>query len=421
MRRQVSIPLILLVLELVAMPPNGVAQPQTSEAATLTAGSNIATTPVARAMLASARKSLINVLGEPTAPRRPSVVITARCCVAMAFNPDLGTSGEVMLYGGRDAGTVYNGTWVWDGSAWNVLPTGTDPGPRRSGRMAWDAARHQMVMFGGSNTAQDAGALSDTWLFSNGNWNLCQACGTPGAIVSPGLAYDSVDQYVLEYGGSGADSAPNGLTWKFDGAWHQLFPGKSPISLASPALSFHQGLNRILLFGGHCTSGTGCTNGFYGDTWGWNGVNVKWTKMSVGTPGRRSGHRMEYDPSLSPAALVLFGGYRDNNTLFGDTWILPTTGGWSQCQALCSTSPADRCCTGLTYDPHNTLQPVIVMFGGSTSTQNVEGAPPGSYFDDTWFFDQTGWQCKAGTCSTGPATALWPSQQKGNPVVTSRA
>jgi hypothetical protein len=270
--------------------------------------------------------------------------------------------------------------------------------------MVWDAALHEIVLFGGATTINDSGAFGQTWLFYDDgqgqgfNWHKCDPCGTISALISPGLAYDKpdgsfgpTDGQVIEYGGKNGSNFSS-TTYAFTGTWAQAAT-TGPIGLASPAMAYHDARQRVILYGGKCDSGvTGCnSNGFYGATWSWDGSS--WTQLSGTGPGDRSGHRMEFDPALATASIVMFGGYCGTGCggLLNDTWKLPSIGNWSQCLpgTICANPPAARCCVGLAYDARNSI---LVLFGGSDS----EDADAQTFYSDTWTFNGTGWHCLLG-------------------------
>ena len=51
----------------------------------------------------------------------------ARTGAALAYDPAVGTSGEVVLFGGEVSATYYNDTWAWNGTAWARSPTAATP------------------------------------------------------------------------------------------------------------------------------------------------------------------------------------------------------------------------------------------------------------------------------------------------------
>jgi hypothetical protein len=89
---------------------------------------------------------------------------------AVAYDP---LRGVTVLFGGMDATalTDYADTWEWNGTQWNPrIMTGMVPGARRSAGIAYDEARAQLVLFGGSSGknggTKDSGPATyfgDTW------------------------------------------------------------------------------------------------------------------------------------------------------------------------------------------------------------------------------------------------------------------
>jgi hypothetical protein len=73
------------------------------------------------------------------------------------------------MYAGQEPGIVGDDVWSWDGAAWTQGPAFT-PGRRYNAPMAYDQARHNFVLFGG--TLSGGALASDTWTYT------CSA-GTP--------------------------------------------------------------------------------------------------------------------------------------------------------------------------------------------------------------------------------------------------
>src|SRR5258706_16401753 len=59
-------------------------------------------------------------------------------------------TGNVLLFGGLQTETLqYLGdTWVWDGASWTEQHPTDSPDARGGFGMAYDGARHQVVLFG---------------------------------------------------------------------------------------------------------------------------------------------------------------------------------------------------------------------------------------------------------------------------------
>ena len=75
---------------------------------------------------------------------------------------------QVVLFGGFDGIQFYRDTWTWDGSAWTERTPAHSPSARSYTGMAYDAAREEVVLFGG----YDGGSLGDTWTWDGTDWAI---------------------------------------------------------------------------------------------------------------------------------------------------------------------------------------------------------------------------------------------------------
>jgi hypothetical protein len=172
----------------------------------------------------------------------PALSPSARDASGMAFDA---ADGYVVLFGGYGIvpGAAYlhtlNDTWIFQGGSWSLwLPhactsCGASPSGRYVMAMAYDPWDGYIVLFGGYNDSLlgPQVALSDTWTFLGGAWsNITGTAGTPPLPrADPAFVYDSLDGYVLLYGGSNQTSAPLSDTWDFvGGTWTLLSPAHNP-------------------------------------------------------------------------------------------------------------------------------------------------------------------------------------------------
>lgn len=77
---------------------------------------------------------------------------------------DGGAPGEAL---GLDEGAPQ--TWRWDGAAWSRVSAASPP-PRFIGAMARDAARGEVVLFGGAVPGALGGYRGDTWVWNGAGW-----------------------------------------------------------------------------------------------------------------------------------------------------------------------------------------------------------------------------------------------------------
>ncbi|MEI8191920.1 MAG: kelch repeat-containing protein, partial [candidate division NC10 bacterium] len=120
-------------------------------------------------------------------------------------------SNRILLFGGRDPereDPCFNDLWSFDpaGGEWTELhPSGALPATRSAAGLAWDSLRKQAVLFGGVHWIDQYGysALADTWVYDPGLnlWSQLPCAVKPPAEVGLGMAYDSLRDQVLIYGG----------------------------------------------------------------------------------------------------------------------------------------------------------------------------------------------------------------------------
>jgi hypothetical protein len=87
---------------------------------------------------------------------RPVATATAppaRAYHMMAWDPQRET---VVMYGGNAGGVVFSDAWEFDGARWLPLPLsgGSDFPQRSAGRIAYDQAANELVLYGGSDGTQ---------------------------------------------------------------------------------------------------------------------------------------------------------------------------------------------------------------------------------------------------------------------------
>ncbi len=195
--------------------------------------------------------------------KSPPTSPPARDSHAMAYDA---ARHQVVLFGGTALGGIgpdvyFSDTWVWDGNNWTQKFPIHVPPARQNHSMAYDAERQVVVLFGG---LQPGGYFDDTWVWNGVDWLLQAPLTRPPARALAGMTFDSAHQQTLLFGG---DTGDNGLfsdTWAWDGAnWIQRTPVSSPPARALPAMSYDALLQRPLVFGG------GTNSGVANDLWEW--------------------------------------------------------------------------------------------------------------------------------------------------------
>lgn len=276
-------------------------------------------------------------------------------------------TGPGWMGGGSSSVSTSTLTRLWNGTTWtstNSLPA------RHSHAMVDDAARARIVLFGGASSSYPFPTTvhGDTYEWDGATWTQA-VVGQPGPSprMGHGMAYDSVRNRVVLFGGTDATqgaSATTADTWEYDGvAWLQRSPLQSPPPRYAHAMAFDPLRGRTVLHGGYAPD-------LDDATWEYDGTT--WTQAVGPTPSPRARHAMAFD--VARGALVLTGGSE------GDFWQRVGTV-WTRATA---TTPSPRHFGRIAYD---SARQRMVLFGGvnlktpgvSDTSQTVDAYPT-----DTW-------------------------------------
>lgn len=241
----------------------------------------------------------------------PQTVPPARISHAMAYDS---VHSQVVLFGGFDGSADYTNlddTWVWDGTNWTQQFPQTSPPGRNSFAMAYDSEHKQAVLFGGFGDGFFV-FLGDTWVWDGSNWTEKTPQTSPQARADFAMAYDSAHGQAVLFSGDQGIAFPAD-TWVWDGV---NWTNKTSQTISSPpgrvyqAMAFDSVNNQTVMFGGNPLKGNTLS-----DTWLWDGTN--WTqKHPSASPLPRAGHAMAYDSAHNRT--VMFGG--NQLDLAPDTW-----------------------------------------------------------------------------------------------------
>jgi hypothetical protein len=251
------------------------------------------------------------------------------------------------------------------GTQWKQLHPAVQPSARYGFGLAYDAADHFTLLFGGLIVSGNAGATygnvtNQTWTFTNGTWKHLVLTTLPPARQNPCMAYDPAVHAVVIFGGTGV--APNGNanwlndTWSFaGGAWTHLRPGHSPPLLVNnnqPICAYNPRVSGVLMWSGSDSIST-WANGT------WKFANGTWTMLhppsfpNLMDPGGESA--MANDPQLN--SMVMFGALNaSSGGPIDPTWTF-AHGTWTLLKP--HYSPINRGDVTLAYDP--TLRGVVVF------------------------------------------------------------
>ncbi len=228
--------------------------------------------------------------------------------------------------------------------------------------MAYDSVRRRVVLFGGQNLA---GTLfSDTWEYNpaTSTWTELMGSG-PSERTFAGMAFDSVRNVIVLFGGSAANLLSD--TWEWNGTWTQRQPANMSMARSFFGCWWDPNRSRVAVYGGFGTGGS-----ILSDLFEWDGTS--WTPRSLAGLGRAV-HSVAYD--LSRRRMVFFGGQNSSGVLSGGTWELDT----SWIQTMPTNPPPPTYGGAMAYDGRSGT---VVLVGGSDSAAPLVGA---------WSYDGTAW------------------------------
>jgi hypothetical protein len=260
-----------------------------------------------------------------------------RAWPSLAYDP---CHQELVLFGGDNGSTVYGDTWIYRGGAWTEEHPATSPAPRTGAALVYDAATGQLLLFGGSSKIGTAGGFfGDTWIWTGTTWRQLHPVTSPPARHNADLIYDAADHDVVLFGGY--DGQYLGDTWTWNGStWTEQSTPTAPAPRDTGSFAYDAATRTGILYGGF----NGAT--VFTDTWTWNGST--WTQLSTtASPGQvQAGWQMADDAATGQ--VLLFGGHRQlANTNSRATWAWNGTT-WTRLSP--ASSPFGRGHGSMAYD-----------------------------------------------------------------------
>lgn len=255
-----------------------------------------------------------------------------------------GSRRELVLFGGSapEAPGGTDETWVWDGQRWRRHVPPASPPARSGAAMAFDFRRGYIVLFGGWNSAQSR-LFGDTWIWDGSNWSQRFPARSPAPRASHKMVWDAARGEIVLFGGWGTGLFND--TWVWDGStWTAREPISGiPLAHSDHAMTFDEARQEVVAFGG-CCGGSGRL-GHRNTTWVWDGRS--WTeRRPLNPPPARAAHAMAYDPVNR--VVVTFGGQASDGSLLNDTWLWDGTD-WTPLRTANSPPPCGY--PAMTFDP----------------------------------------------------------------------
>jgi hypothetical protein len=205
------------------------------------------------------------------------------------------------------------GPWLWSGTSWTTATVNPAPIGRDGAAMAFDLARGEAVLFGG--TIGTTTWFNDTWLWNGSSWRQAAPTAFPGARYGHALAYDPIRQRTVLFGGTGPLVVAHSDTWEWDGQiWSPQTPAASPPPRIFHAMAFDASRSVVSVSGGtspRLVIGSLVFTELPLDLWDWNGV--AWQNTLIATAPMRRLHAMAFDGTRN--RLVVQGGLAPESTV----------------------------------------------------------------------------------------------------------
>jgi hypothetical protein len=182
---------------------------------------------------------------------------TARQDLGLAFDS---ARGLLVLFGGTHDGKALADTWVYDGVDWRFVPSSSGPSARARFQMAYDAGRTTTLLNGGVGPLPNS-PYNDTWQFDGTRWLLVDHLGDLPPTWDGKMVYDPASRQLIMFGGNDATlyaayAHPfSSATRTFDGTtWKTLSTQNVPrASCDPPVVAFDSGRGVLVDYDG-CTS-----------------------------------------------------------------------------------------------------------------------------------------------------------------------
>jgi len=268
----------------------------------------------------------------------------------------------LVSFGGNITGVPVTSMREWDGSSWNLLAPSPQPAPRGRPSLAFDEARGETVMFGGTPIASP-----ETWTWDGTTWTQKTPANQPTVRFGAAAAYDRQRQVVVLFGGFVPSGQDSNEVFEWDGTdWTQVtVAGTSPTPRGAHRMVWDASRGACVVVGGFSTP----QNNTLDDVWSWDGTS--WSQLAS-LPGTMCDQAMCYDPTRQ--RILVNSGLRITNGVFSDlSDTLEFDGAWTA--RTTPTQPIGRNSTASAWD---TARGEFVTAGGTLTA--------GALLADTWTY-----------------------------------
>ena len=276
-------------------------------------------------------------------------------------------SGQTLMFGGWafPQPVVYQDTNLWDGTAWTLALPSFQPTERCEHLIAYDSLRQRVMLYGGQDFNFNQLQELLEWDGQNGTWTDVTPAIMPPWRQRGAMTFDSARGVLVLFGGETSPGVATNDIWEFDGtAWTQVFPSNPPTPRSGHDMAFSVALGKTVVCGGFDTVNQVTTD----ETWTWDGST--WQQLSTAnTPSPRVDHRMTFH--FPSAAVLMHGGRSSGPDALGETWEFD---GRDWYRVFTATPAPALLEHAVAYD---TLRQRTVAFGGRDSSFGTATA-------DTW-------------------------------------
>ncbi len=141
--------------------------------------------------------------------RSPAHAPSARTGHAMVFDS---VRHRVLLFGGSTPSGIADNTratdetWSYDGVDWTLMHPPHAPSPRTDHAMVFDADSGQTILVNGTSLSSTAEDGAETWAFDGRDWRQVVTHGHPDARYGHTMTFDAARHQIVLFGGSSSRS-----------------------------------------------------------------------------------------------------------------------------------------------------------------------------------------------------------------------